>query len=311
MELQWPLILFTTLVAWSAGLFGTQALMAVFGVGKKAQVPAWVCSAVLLAAGGIAVFFHLEHWERIFNGFGHLTSGITQELIAIVVLAVVAVAYLVLMRKSDDGASVPKWLAWLSVALSVALVAVMAVLCLPSSGMAHGFPVASGMLAAATVLVGLPDLLSSASHRVAELEYACRFDCRAVALARLVVLGCADVVTVTAIALAAPVMLGTDLFASLMHACAPYFLSCAGALLLVRRCAPSQALPLACAWTLLVAAGAYALFTLVPPAYAQGSAWAWALVAAGSLVWAFREARAWLGGIAGGLDMLAAAANQR
>ena len=126
MELQWPLILFTTLVAWSAGLFGTQALMAVFGVGKRAQVPAWVASAVLLAAGGIAVFFHLEHWERIFNGFGHLTSGITQELIAIVVLAVVAVAYLVLMRKSDDGASVPKWLAWLSVALSVALVAVMA-----------------------------------------------------------------------------------------------------------------------------------------------------------------------------------------
>ena len=126
MELQWPLIIFTTLVAWSAGLFGTQALMAVFGVGKRAQVPAWVASAVLLAAGGIAVFFHLEHWERIFNGFGHLTSGITQELIAIVVLAVAAVAYLVLMRKSDDGASVPKWLAWVAVALSVVLVAVMA-----------------------------------------------------------------------------------------------------------------------------------------------------------------------------------------
>ena len=126
MELQWPLIIFTTLVAWSAGLFGTQALMVALGVGKKAQVPAWVCSAVLLAAGGIAVFFHLEHWERIFNGFGHLTSGITQELIAIVVLAVVAVAYLALMRKSDDGASVPRWLAWLSVALSAVLVAVMA-----------------------------------------------------------------------------------------------------------------------------------------------------------------------------------------
>ena len=70
MELQWPLIVFTTLVAWSAGLFGTQALMAAFGVGKKAQVPAWIASAVLLAVGGIAVFFHLEHWERIFNGFG-------------------------------------------------------------------------------------------------------------------------------------------------------------------------------------------------------------------------------------------------
>ena len=126
MELQWPLIVFTTLVAWSAGLFGTQALMAAFGTGKRAQVPAWIASAVLLAVGGIAVFFHLEHWERIFNGFGHLTTGITQELIAIVALAVVAVAYLVMLRKSDDGASVPKWLAWLSVALSVVLVAVMA-----------------------------------------------------------------------------------------------------------------------------------------------------------------------------------------
>ncbi len=100
--------------------------MAAFGVGQKAQMPRWIASAVLLAVGGIAVFFHLEHWERIFNGFGHLTSGITQELIAIVVLAAVAVAYLVMLRKSDDGASVPKWLAWLSVRAVVALVAVMA-----------------------------------------------------------------------------------------------------------------------------------------------------------------------------------------
>ena len=122
----------------------------------------------------------------------------------------------------------------------LALVAVMAVLCLPSSGMAHGIPVVSGMLAAATVLVGLPELLASAAHRVAELEYACRFDCRAVALARLIVLGCSDVVTVTAIALAAPVMLGADPFASLVHACVPYFLSCAGALLVARRCPSSH-----------------------------------------------------------------------
>ena len=126
MELQWPLILFTTLVAWSAGLFGAQALMAFGGHGKRAQMPAWICSAALLVAGGVAVFFHLQHWERIFNRFGHLTSGITQELIAIVVLAAVAVAYLAAMRKSDDGASVPKWLAGVSIAVCVALVAVMA-----------------------------------------------------------------------------------------------------------------------------------------------------------------------------------------
>ncbi len=126
MELQWPLILFTTLVAWSAGLFGAQALLAAGGHAKRSQLPAWVASAALLAAGGIAVFFHLEHWERIFNGFGHLTSGITQELIAIVVLAVVAVAYLVMMRRSEDGATVPKWLCWVAVAVCAVLVAVMA-----------------------------------------------------------------------------------------------------------------------------------------------------------------------------------------
>lgn len=193
----------------------------------------------------------------------------------------------------------------------LALVAVMAVLCLPSSGMAHGIPVVSGMLAAATVLVGLPDLLSSAANRVAELEYACRFDSRAVALARLIVLGCSDVAVLTAIVLSAPLLLGADPFASLVHACAPYFLSCAGALVLVRRCPPSQALPLGFAWTLLVMAAAYAAFSLVPDAYAQASAWAWALVAAASAAWAAREARAWLGCIAGGLDKLASSSTLR
>ena len=124
MELQWPLILFTTFVAWSAGLFGAQGAAALAGEGKRAQLPALVCSAALLAVGGIAVFFHLEHFERIFNGFGHLTSGITQELIAIVVLAVVAVVYLVYLRRPEGR--VPVWLAAVSVMASVALVVVMA-----------------------------------------------------------------------------------------------------------------------------------------------------------------------------------------
>ena len=75
MELQWPLILFTTLLAWAAGVFGAQCLYALRGQGTRAQMPALITSAVLLVVGGIAVFFHLEHWERIFNGFGHITSG--------------------------------------------------------------------------------------------------------------------------------------------------------------------------------------------------------------------------------------------
>lgn len=126
MELQWELILFTTFIAWSAGLFGTQALAALNGSGKKAQMMSWVVAAILLVVGGIAVFFHLNHWERIFNGFGTPTSGITQELICIVILAIVAVVYFVFMRRSEDGATVPKWLAGVALALSVVLVLVTA-----------------------------------------------------------------------------------------------------------------------------------------------------------------------------------------
>ena len=126
MELQWPLILFTTLTAWACGVFGAQGVLALKGAGKKSQQLLAVVSCVLLALGGIAVFFHLQHWERIFNGFGHITSGITQELIAIVVFVVVAVAYFVMARKSDDGGTLPKWIAWVAIAISVILAAVCA-----------------------------------------------------------------------------------------------------------------------------------------------------------------------------------------
>ena len=126
MELQWPLILFTTLTAWACGVLGGAGVLALKGAGKKSQQLLAVFSCVLLAAGGICVFFHLQHWERIFNGFGHITSGITQELIAIVVFVAVAVAYFAFARKSSDGGTLPKWMAWVAVAISVVLAAVCA-----------------------------------------------------------------------------------------------------------------------------------------------------------------------------------------
>ena len=108
MELQWPLILFTTLTAWGCGVLGGAGALALKGAGKKSQQLLAILSCVLLAVGGIAVFFHLQHWERIFNGFGHITSGITQELIGCVALAIVIVAWFVVLR---GGKPVPKALA--------------------------------------------------------------------------------------------------------------------------------------------------------------------------------------------------------
>ena len=126
MELQWPLIIFTTLLAWSCGAFATQGVLALKGEGKQVQLPALITSVVLLAVSGIAVFFHLQHWERIFNGFGHITSGITQELIAIVAFVVVAVVYFAMLRKSGDGGTVPQWLAVVAIVISVVLAVVSA-----------------------------------------------------------------------------------------------------------------------------------------------------------------------------------------
>lgn len=126
MELQWPLIIFTSLLAWSAGLFATQAVYALRGEAAKSQMAALITSAALMVVGGVAVFLHLQHWERIFNGFGHLTSGITQELIAVVAMAAVMVVYFAFLRRRGQEGGVPKWLAILAIACAVILCAVMA-----------------------------------------------------------------------------------------------------------------------------------------------------------------------------------------
>ena len=122
MELQWPLILFTTFMAWSAGLFATQGICALRGEGAKVQMKALIVSLILLVVGGIAVFFHLQHWERIFNGFGHLTSGITQELIAIVVMVVVMVIMFAYLRRTANDPHIPKWVSVLAIVTAIILV---------------------------------------------------------------------------------------------------------------------------------------------------------------------------------------------
>ena len=122
MELQWPLILFTSFIAASAGLFCVQGIYAVAGKGEKAQKTATLVALILLVVGGIAVFFHLEHWERIFNGFGHITSGITQELIFIVIMFIVMILFFVFLRREGK---IAKWLGILAIISAVALLFVV------------------------------------------------------------------------------------------------------------------------------------------------------------------------------------------
>ena len=123
MELEWPLILFTFFVCLASGILLGQGVMTVLGKGKSMQLASLVSSLVALAVGGISVFFHLQHWERIFNGFGHITSGITLEFIGCVVFFVVLVVYFLMMRRAEDGMA-PKWCGVLAIIMGVAMPAI-------------------------------------------------------------------------------------------------------------------------------------------------------------------------------------------
>ncbi len=124
MEIQIPLVLFTSFLSWSVGIFGTQCILALKKRGSEIQMVSLVVSLVVLVIGGIAVLFHLTHPFSIFNGFGNLTSGITQELIAIAVLVVVAVVYFLMLRRSDDK-TVSAWLAIIGLVVCLVLVVAM------------------------------------------------------------------------------------------------------------------------------------------------------------------------------------------
>lgn len=123
MELQWPLILFTFFLCVAGGTLAVQGLLTVLGRGKQMQLPSLIVAAAALVVGGISVFLHLEHWERIFNGFGHLSSGITLEFIFCIIFAVVLVLFFLLMRRSEEGMA-PKWMGVVAIVVGLALCAV-------------------------------------------------------------------------------------------------------------------------------------------------------------------------------------------
>lgn len=125
MSLQWPLILFTFFICLNTGILFMQGLLTFLGKGKEMQMVSLIASAGSMAIGGVAVFLHLEHWERIFNGFGHITSGITQEMIGCVLVASVLLVFFLMIRRSEDGVA-PKWCGIAAMLVSIGMVFVTA-----------------------------------------------------------------------------------------------------------------------------------------------------------------------------------------
>jgi anaerobic dimethyl sulfoxide reductase subunit C (anchor subunit) len=120
LELEWPLIVFTFLMCLAGGVFAIQALLALRGKGGKTRFASLVVTVVAFVIGGLGVFLHLEHWERMFNGFGHISSPITHEVIGVVVFAATLVLYFLFMRRSKDGLP-PRWCNILALVVGLAM----------------------------------------------------------------------------------------------------------------------------------------------------------------------------------------------
>lgn len=160
-------------------------------------------------------------------------------------------------------------------------------------------------VAVLTVLVGVPDVLRSCERGVAELEYACRFDCRQVLAARCALLGLSDVAVLTAAIVALPALAGADPFLVFLYACTPFFALCAGVFWIAghgRRSLTARCMALGAVMML----AAWGLWTAAPALYAGMSATAWSLLAGVAFLAALHEGRHLFRAVGSGLDALPA-----
>ena len=192
---------------------------------------------------------------------------------------------------------IPVW-TW---AAQAALVAIMCVLAC-SGGDAGLTKVTVGILSATCVLVGVPTVHASKLHRVAELEYACPRNAASVLVARLIVLGCSSALAVALMVGAAAPAVDASAFDVALWACPPFFLSCAGSLIALRKATPDTAPSLCAALAVACSVALLALASAVPDLYAHASLSSWAAAAAAALAWLVREVAMTLRAAREGLD---------
>lgn len=192
---------------------------------------------------------------------------------------------------------IPAW-TW---AAQVAIIAIMCILAYTSDN-AEVTKLAIGLLSVMTVLVGMPTMQASKLHGVAELEYSCENNAASVLMARLIVLGCSSALVVGIMAAAAASSLDVGAFDVALWACPPFFLSCAGCLMVQRLAPPSASTLLCIAWTLACSVALLALASVVSDLYAHTSLVFWAIAAAAACAWLEREVAKTLRAVAEGLD---------
>lgn len=164
-------------------------------------------------------------------------------------------------------------------------------------------PVVS-IIGALTVTVGVPELFRSKNSNVAELEYACHFDCRHAVIARLVILGLSDIVILTCLVIAVPALGQLDPFSVFLFACVPYFATCTGCLWVVNHVehAASSQLCLLCG--VIVALAALVVWQAAPQIYFATSIGVWAMLFCVTAITTAVQVKRYLARIRSGLDHL-------
>lgn len=159
-------------------------------------------------------------------------------------------------------------------------------------------------IGALTVTIGLPEFFRSRNSNVAELEYACHFDCKHAIIARLIILGLSDIVILTCMIIAVPALVELDPFAVFLFACVPYFATCTSCLWVVNhvRHAVSSQLCLFCG--IIIALAALFAWQAAPQIYFATSIGVWAMLFCITAITTTIQVKHYLTRIGAGLDHL-------
>lgn len=192
---------------------------------------------------------------------------------------------------------VPAW-TWVAQAALATLMCAIAF----SSGDPTSIKMTIGILSAMTVLVGAPTVHSSKQNGMAELEYSCPNNAASVMVTRLVILGCSSSLAVAVMIGATSLSLETSAFCVVLWSAPPFFLSCAGSLMALRKADPAVATIICVSWTAICSASLLALANVLPEMYAQASLAVWAAAAASACTWLVHEVAMTIRTVSAGFD---------
>lgn len=105
MEIQWSLVIFTTLAgcgAWLAAILGLNELRGDVKDASTKSIAA-IAALALVIVGGIASVTHLSHPDRIMAALGHPTSGIFMEALFVGLIAIALIVYLAAVKRNASA----------------------------------------------------------------------------------------------------------------------------------------------------------------------------------------------------------------